>query len=150
MALTQIEIIRLLVGDSPSSPYYPVLTDEQYQALIDLYGPSTQNVAKWAAASIALTIAGYNFRERVGEEEIWNNYATNYLKALQAIIDNPIISIPNGMMPWAGGISWSDICANNSNPDNVRPKLTQIKTCDCDAKCGCGCSDTFGVEFIVI
>jgi hypothetical protein len=150
MALTQIEIIRMLVGDTVSSPFYPVLSDEQYQALIDLYGPSTQNVAKWAAASIALTIAGYNIRERVGDEEIWNNYASNYLKALQAIIDNPIISIPNGMMPWAGGISWADVCANNSNPDNVRSPLTQIKTCDCDNKCGCGCGDTFGIEFIVI
>lgn len=150
MALTQIEIIRMLVGDTESSPFYPVLSDEQYQALIDLYGPSTQNVVKWAAASIALTIAGYNIRERVGDEEIWNNYASNYLKALQAIIDNPIISIPNGMMPWAGGISWVDVCANNSNPDNVRSPLTQIKTCDCDNKCGCGCGDTFGVEFIVI
>ncbi|MNR10579.1 hypothetical protein D3C85_1268360 [compost metagenome] len=94
-------------------------------------------------------MAGWNTRERTGDIEVWNSLSTQYLKALQNVIDNPIIDIPNGMMPYAGGISWADVCANNYNPDNVRSPLTQIKTCDCDDKCACGCGDTF-VEFIVV
>lgn len=148
MALTLIETIRLLVGDTESSPFYPVLSNDQIQALIDLYGPSVTEVARWAAISISFTIAGYNTRETTGDISVWNEFAKNYLAALENIINNPVVALPNGMMPWAGGISWSDICANNSNPDNVRSPLTQIKTCDDDDRCGCspcGC-----VEFIVV
>ena len=44
--------------------------------------------------------------------------------------------IPNGLMPYAGGISWDDVNANNANPDNVRPALTQISVCG-DKSSGC-------------
>lgn len=148
MALTDIETVRLLIGDVPNSPFYQLFTDEEIQQFLDLNNGNVQLAARMAAIAASFQLAGWSTRERTGDIEVWSSLSTQYLKALQNVIDNPIINLPNGMMPWAGGISWADVCANNANPDNVRSPLTQIKTCDCDDRCGCG--DTFGVEFIVI
>ncbi len=146
MALTPIESVRLLIGDIPGSPFYPLYTDEQIQEFLELSNQNIQQAARLAAISASFILAGWSTRERTGDIEVWNSLSTQYLKALENIINNPILELPNGMMPYAGGISWVDICSNNSNPDNVRSRLTQIKTCDFDNKCGC--SD--GVTFIVI
>lgn len=150
MALTPIQQVRILIGDVPTSPFYQLFTDDEIQFFLDQNNGNVQLAARMAAISASFQLAGWSSRERTGEIEVWSNLSTAYLAALKNLIDNPISSIPNGMMPWAGGISWADVCANNTNPDNVRSPLTQIKTCDCDDRCGCGCGDTFGVEFIVI
>ena len=146
MALTPIESVRLLIGDIPGSPFYPLYTDEQIQEFLDLSNQNIQQAARLAAISASFILAGWSTRERTGDIEVWNSLSTQYLKALENVINNPILELPNGMMPYAGGISWADVCANNRNPDNVRSPLTQIKTCDCDDKCAC-CD---GVTFIVI
>lgn len=150
MALTPVDQVRLLIGDVPSSPFYQLFTDEEIQFFLDQNNGNVLLAARMAAISASFQLAGWSTRERTGDIEVWSSLSTQYLAALKNLIDNPIVNLPNGMMPWAGGISWADVCANNSNPDNVRPKLTQIKTCDYDDQCGCGCGDTFGVEFIVI
>lgn len=150
MALSPIDQVRILIGDVPSSPFYQLFSDEEIQFFLDQNNGNVQLAARMAAISASFQLAGWNTRERTGDIEIWSSLSTGYLAALKNLIDNPIDSLPNGMMPYAGGISWADVCANNHNPDNVRPKLTQIKTCDCDDRCGCGCGDNFGVEFIVI
>jgi len=150
MALTDIQAVRLLIGDVPSSPFYQLFTDDEIQFFLDQNNGNIQLAARMAAISASFQLAGWSSRERTGDIEVWSNLSTAYLAALKNVIDSPITNLPNGMMPWAGGISWSDVCANNSNPDNVRSPLTQIKTCDCDNHCGCGCGDAFGVEFIVI
>ena len=150
MALTPIQQVRILIGDVPTSPFYQLFTDDEIQFFLDQNNGNVQLAARMAAISASFQLAGWSTRERTGDLEVWSSLSTQYLKALGNLIDNPIVNLPNGMMPWAGGISWADVCANNHNPDNVRPKLSQIKTCDCDDRCGCGCSDTFGVEFIVI
>ena len=131
MALTQVELIRLIVGDTPSNPFYPVFTDEQYEALIEAYGPNLQNIIRWTAGAIAMTIAGYNTRETTGDISVWNDYAKNYLAALESLIsDTGTASIPSGLLGYAAGISYEDVCANNSNPDNVRQPLIGIRLCD--------------------
>lgn len=150
MALTPIQQVRILIGDVPTSPFYQLFTDDEIQFFLDQNNGNVQLAARMAAISASFQLAGWSTRERTGDIEVWSSLSTAYLAALKNLIDNPIDSLPNGMMPWAGGISWADVCANNHNPDNVRPKLSQIKTCDCDDRCNCGCSDTFGVEFIVI
>lgn len=146
MALSPIESVRLLIGDIPGSPFYPLYTDEQIQEFLDLSNGNIQQAARLAAISASFILAGWSTRERTGDLEVWNSLSTQYLKALDNVISNPILELPNGMMPYAGGISWADVCANNRNPDNVRSALTKIKTCDCDDKCSC-CSD---VTFIVM
>lgn len=150
MALSPIDQVRILIGDVPSSPFYQLFSDEEIQFFLDQNNGNVQLAARMAAISASFQLAGWSTRERTGDIEVWSSLSTGYLAALKNLIDNPIDSLPNGMMPYAGGISWADVCANNRNPDNVRPTLTQIKTCDCDDRCGCSCGDNFGVEFIVI
>jgi len=146
MALTPIESVRLLIGDIPGSPFYPLYTDEQIQEFLDLSNQNIQQAARLAAISASFILAGWSTRERTGDIEVWNSLSTQYLKALENVINNPILELPNGMMPYAGGISWADVCANNQNPDNVRSRLTQIKTCDSDDECS-SCGD---VTFVII
>ena len=128
MALTPTEQIRLLVGDTLNSPFYPQLTDEQIQGLLDMSNGSVFAAAKLAAISIAMNIAGYNTREIAGDIHVYNEYSRNYLKALEFLITNPGALIPNGLMPWT---------ANKGCPS----KLLTIEVCD-DEPCVCptGCN----------
>lgn len=147
MALTPIESVRLLIGDIPGSPFYPLYTDEQIQEFLDLSNQNIQQAARLAAISASFILAGWSTRERTGDIEVWNSLSSQYLKTLENVINNPGLDLPNGMMPYAGGISWADVCANNQNLDNVRSRLTQIKTCDSDDECS-SCDD--GVTFIIV
>lgn len=145
MALTDVEIVRLLIGDVPSSPFYQLFTDEEIQQFLDLNGGNVRQAARMAAIAASMQLAGWTTRERTGDIEVWSSLSTQYLKALENLInDSSSASIPNGLMPYASGISWSDMCANNANPDNVRSPLTQIKVCDSPSggfnttnNCGC-------------
>ena len=145
MALTDVEVVRLLIGDTPTSPFYQLFTDEEIQQFLDLNGGNVRQASRMAAIAASMQLAGWTSRERVGDIEVWSNLSTQYLKALENLInDSSSASIPNGLMPYASGISWSDMCANNANPDNVRSPLTQIKVCDSPSggfnttnNCGC-------------
>ena len=140
MAIDSVLAVRTLIGDVPGSPFYMLFEDSEIQMFLDLSSGNVMQAARLAAIAASMQLAGYNTRERVGDEEIWNSLSTAYLKALENLInDKNAATIPNGLMPFAAGISWADICANNANPDNVRPELTQIKVCD---SCGCHCTPT--------
>ena len=145
MALTDVETVRLLIGDLPNSPFYQLFDDESIQQFLDLNGGNVRQAARMAAIAASMQLAGWNTRESTGDISVWNELSTAYLKALDNFInDSSSASIPNGLMPYASGISWSDICSNNANPDNVRSPLTQIKVCDSPSggfnttnNCGC-------------
>ena len=145
MALTDVETVRLLIGDLPSSPFYQLFDDESIQQFLDLNGGNVRQAARMAAIAASMQLAGWNTRESTGDISVWNELSTAYLKALDNFInDSSSASIPNGLMPYASGISWADVCANNANPDNVRSPLTQIKVCDSPSggfnttnNCGC-------------
>ena len=145
MALTDVEVVRLLIGDTPTSPFYQLFTDEEIQQFLDLNGGNVRQASRMAAIAASMQLAGWNTRESTGDISVWNELSTAYLKALDNFInDSSSASIPNGLMPYASGISWADMCANNANPDNVRSPLTQIKVCDSPSggfnttnNCGC-------------
>ena len=145
MALTDVETVRLLIGDLPNSPFYQLFDDESIQQFLDLNGGNVRQAARMAAIAASMQLAGWNTRESTGDISVWNELSTAYLKALDNFInDSSSASIPNGLMPYASGISWADVCANNANPDNVRSPLTQIKVCDSPTggfsttnNCGC-------------
>lgn len=147
MALTDVEIVRLLIGDTPTSPFYQLFSDEEVQQFLDLNGGNVRQAARMAAIAASMQLAGWTSRERVGDIEVWSNLSTQYLKALENLInDSSAGNLPNGLMPYASGISWDDFCANNSNPDNIRSPLTKIKVCDTPIVSGgftiepsCGC-----------
>ena len=74
-----------------------------------------------AAIAASMQLAGWTTRETVGDIEIWNVLSTAYLKALDNFIsDTSSSSLPNGLRPYASGISWADVNANNADLDNIR------------------------------
>lgn len=125
-----IMAVRILIGDTPTSPFYMLFSDIEIQFFLDQNNQNIQAAARMAAISASFQLAGWVSRERTGDIEVWSNLSTQYLKALENLIKQPVSTLPNGLMPYAAGISWSDVKANNANPDNVRPALTQIKLCD--------------------
>lgn len=134
--------VRLLIGDVPTSPFYQLFTDEEIQVFLDLNNGNIQAAARMAAISASMQLAAWSTRERTGDIEVWSSLSSNYLKALDYLINNPTGNIPNGLMPWAGGISKREVCQNNRNPDVVQNPLEHIFTCDSDDYCntnGCGC-----------
>jgi hypothetical protein len=134
--------VRLLIGDVPTSPFYQLFTDEEIQVFLDLNSGNIQAAARMAAISASMQLAAWSTRERTGDIEVWSSLSSNYLKALDYLINNPTGNIPNGLMPWAGGISKKEVCQNNRNPDVVQNPLEHIFTCDSDDYCntnGCGC-----------
>lgn len=131
MALTDIEKIRILIGDTEGSPFYILFNDDEIQAFLDMTGGDVMQAARLAAIAASMQLAGWTTRERTGDIEVWSSLSTQYLKALENLIkDASSATLPNGLMPYAAGISWSDVQANNNNPDNVRPTLTKIRVCD--------------------
>lgn len=121
MALTLIEQVRLMVGDVGDTP---ILTDEDYQFLLDKYDDSVRRAALDAAQAILFQLASYPTRERTGDIEVWNEWANAYRKALELFITNPAYSIPSAIA-YAGGISKSDMKANDLDNDNVQKKIYQ-------------------------
>lgn len=125
-----IMAVRILIGDTPTSPFYMLFSDTEIQFFLDQNNQNIQAAARMAAISASFQLAGWTSRERCSDIEVWSNLSTQYLKALENLIKQPVSTLPSGLMPYAAGISWTDIRANNANPDNVRPALTQIKLCD--------------------
>ncbi|MNQ73283.1 hypothetical protein D3C85_880100 [compost metagenome] len=142
MALTPVQQVRLFIGDTPTSPFYQLFTDEEIQTFIDMSGGDVMQAARMGAISASFQLAGWTTRERTGDIEVWSSLSTQYLKALDNLIKDPSFkSLPTGLHPYAAGISWEDVCNNMSNPDNVQPKLTNIHICDWDELfCGNGSS----------
>ncbi len=131
MALTPEEQVRILIGDVPSSPFYQLFTSEEIEFFLEVNGGNVMQAARIAAIAASMQLAGWSTRETVGDITIWNDLSKQYIKALENLIkDTSSATLPNGLMPYAAGISWSDVCANNNNPDNVRPALTKIQVCD--------------------
>lgn len=131
MALTPIEQVRLLIGLGTNSPFADFLTDNEIQWFLDYNDGRVIDAARMAAISLSMQLTGVPSRERVGDIDVWNNISTAYIKALDNFIkDSSAKTLPNGLMPYAAGISWVDMKANDNNPDNVRSRLTKIRLCD--------------------
>ncbi|MNF36760.1 hypothetical protein D3C85_607420 [compost metagenome] len=108
--------VRLLVGDI--WPDIEMLTDNDYQYYLDKYGGKENRAAIDAARAILFKLARLT-RERTGDIEVYGSeWFKNYKAALELMIKNPDLTLST-LMPYAGGISKSDMCSNDSNPDNV-------------------------------
>ena len=136
MDTEKVNLVRLLIGDIPTSPFYPLFTDEQILSLLEMNGGKVILAARYAAISASFLLASTSTRERTGEIEVWNDLASNYRKALEDLLTNTDKDIPNGLMPWAGGISRRQICEYARNPDIPRNKLLNVSICDCEDACG--------------
>lgn len=133
MAMTPVETVSLLIGNTPSNPFYPIFSPEEIQQFLDLNNQNIPAAARMAAIAASMTIAGWSTRESTGDIWVENEYAKNYLAALKNFINSPTTLIPVGLMPWS-----ANTCANS--------KLMNIEVCDGDAcreaaccETGCGC-----------
>lgn len=131
----KVALIRLLIGDVPTSPFYPLFSDVELERFLELVGGNVKEAARYAAISGAMQLSGWSTRERTGNIEVWNDLSKNYLRALELLLQNQDKEIPSGLMPWLAGQSRAELCAIKSNSDYLTPKLTDIFVCDSDNPC---------------
>lgn len=109
--------IRLIVGDVWDD--IELLTDADYQFMLDRAGGSVARAAVDAARAILFKIARFA-RERAGNIEVYGgDWFTHYKDALLAFIRNPELSY-SVAMPYAGGIDRKDMRQNNEDDRNLR------------------------------
>lgn len=120
MIYTPVEEVRLLVGDLASD--YKILPDESYQYFLNKYNGNVNRAAIDSARCILMELTRTPVKERAGQIEVWMDWAAAYRRALQLFIRDPNLSLSN-FKPYAGGISKSDMRANDMDRDNVRPSI---------------------------
>ena len=131
-----IEYVRMLIGDTETSPFYPVFSDEEYKMAISRNDGDLRATAISLAISASFQLSSWSTRERTGSIEVWSSLSTNYLKALQFFVDNEGKRIPSGMMPWLVGMDTKEECELRNSPNYPEYALTSITTCDSDKVCG--------------
>lgn len=131
-----IEYVRLLIGDTPTSPFYPLFSNEEYEMTIKRNNGDLRVAAISMAISASFQLSSWNTRERTGSIEVWSNLGTNYIKALQFFVDNEGKRIPSGLMPWLAGVDIREECELRNNPFFPKNAITNIKSCDEDLVCG--------------
>lgn len=110
-----VDRVRMRVGDVNTANEH--LADAWYDYYLSISGGSESSAAVKAAGAILASFTE-NIRERVDQVEIYGNHQfENYLKFLQELIRNPSIAGMGPPMPYAGGISKSDMDKNKSDPD---------------------------------
>lgn len=123
--LKKIAFVRLMIGDTPTSPFYPIFEDDEIASVLENYNWDVKKAIRSMAIAASMQFSQMTYRERTGDIEVWNNVSLQYQKALQDLInDNSIGSLGTGLMPYFGGISWCEVGKINSNPDQVRSALT--------------------------
>lgn len=112
-----IDEVRLMVGDVYED--FEILKDNDYQYFLDKYSGNVNRAAIDAARSIMFLLSRWT-RERTGDIEVYgSDWAKQYRAALLEFVRNPNLTVMIAM-PYAGGISKSDMKANDENNDNVR------------------------------
>lgn len=123
----KILIIKLVIGDVPNNPFYPMFGDDEYLAFLTYSSGVIQRAIRMAAIGASMMLATINYKEMVADEQIWSNVSRDYQTALKALIaEDSIANLPDGIMPYASGISFKDMIENNANWDNVRPEIASI------------------------
>ena len=122
----KIALIKVMVGDVPSNPFYPLFAD--YQKWLAMYNGDIDKTVRTAAISASMFMATVDSREVIGDLVIENEIASNYIKALNLLIANPSKSDPDGLMPWSA----------NDGSDPI--KLLNYPECkDQKSRTFCGC-----------
>lgn len=110
-----VDRIRLITGDIWDDMEY--LTDNDYQYYLDRNENNERRAALDCMRSILLKLSR-GARERTGDIEVYGSeYFKNYLQALMLVLKNPDIALSLAV-PYAGGISKTDMFLNDLNPDS--------------------------------
>lgn len=125
-----VALVRILIGDVESSIFYPLLTDEDIEALLRLENYNVLRAARRAAISVSFFLSQSYQKERTGDIEVVNNASAEYRKVLDKFIDDySQNALPADLLPYAAGISKADYCAYNNDPDTLKSPLEQITPC---------------------
>lgn len=119
----KIATVRILIGDTESSPFYPIFEDDEIATILENYNWDVKRAVKMAAVAASMQFSQVVYRERTGDIEVWNNVSLQYQKALKDLI-TAVDALGTGLMPYFGGISWCEVGKINNNPDQVRSSLT--------------------------
>lgn len=120
MPTTLVQQVRIEVGDL--DPALPILSDDEYEYFLTKNNSSVRRASLDAAKTILFKLS-MRTRERVDIFDIYGHQAAqNYIEALKLFLRNPDLNaVLQNVSLYAGGISKSDMIANNENPDNNLP-----------------------------
>lgn len=125
-----IRIMRIILGDTPNSVFYPVLTDEEYYLLLEKNNWNVDKATTDAGYSILFYFTQENYRERTGDIEVWNNVSIEYRKALEDFLNKKGSRyLPDVIKPYVAGRSTRDYREMLSDPDYLRSPLASIAKC---------------------
>ena len=129
--MDKVELVRILVGDTEGSLFYPALSDDQYQKILEMEGWSVRRAVRRVATTIAFQLSTYSTRERTADIEVGNSASTSYREVLDLLIrgGSDAFDLPELINVYAAGISIKDYCLSNNNPDKKRSALSQISPC---------------------
>lgn len=140
MALTPVEQVRFLIGLGPTSPFADLVSNEEIEWALERTNGNVVAAARLIAISLSFQLAGYNTREKVGDEEIWNTVSTSYLAALKNFITDPGLLIPSGLMPWSANTCPSKLMSIEiCDGDNCK----EACACEVGYSCNCAAGSTF-------
>lgn len=119
MAFTDIMKVRTEVADTDIN--FPILSDDEYEYLLEKNNNSIRSSGLDAARIILMKLSITATDQTVDIFSIKGaKAAEQYREALKLYLRSPDLNpLMNTAMPYAGGLSRSDMVANNSNADNV-------------------------------
>ena len=116
MALTDIQKLRVEVGDTDVS--FPILDDTSYEYFLQKHSNNLNRAGLDAARAILFQISTRN-SETVDVFSVKNTSAESYRQALLLYIKDPTLNpLYQNLKGYVGGVSISDMDANNANLDN--------------------------------
>lgn len=118
--------VRLMIGDSPGSPFYPLFEDEEIAQFLEMNNWNVRRATRMAAIAASMNFSQMVYRERTGDIEVWNNVSLQYLKALENIINEKTVSAFGTLVPYFGGIDWCVVEKYRTDPENVRSPLAKL------------------------
>ncbi|MOA06685.1 hypothetical protein D3C78_1263390 [compost metagenome] len=132
----KVAFIKLRIGDTPANPLYPMFTDEEYILALQAANGNVDTAVSIMAISASILVGSVSTREVIDDLTIENQFAPNYMKALNYLISNPVAKIPPNLMPWT------------ATKDCDRVKLMDVADLSCEgqakvraekAHSACGC-----------
>lgn len=120
MAFTDIQKVRIEVADTDIN--FPILSDDEYDYLLEKNYNSIRTSAIDAARIILMKLSINSGDQTVDIFSIKGSKAAEqYREALKMYLKNPDLNpLLSTAMPYAGGLSRSDMKANNAVLDTVQ------------------------------
>lgn len=128
MALTPVQQCRIEVQDT--SVEFPLLSDEEYEYFLEKNNDSVRLASLDAARALLMKLSINAGTQTVDIFSISTvRAAEQYRESLKLFLKNPDLNpMLNTAVPYAGGISLTDMQNNNANSDNVTaPVVNPVK-----------------------